>query len=47
MKDLVDEHEAGELTVRKRIERLFDSDSFDEIGLLATHARKKHGVMPV
>src|SRR6266849_2779664 len=32
------QHGEGKLTVRERIERLFDPDSFHEIGLLATHA---------
>src|SRR5713226_8504745 len=32
------QHAEGKLTVRERIERLFDPDSFHEIGLLATHA---------
>jgi acetyl-CoA carboxylase carboxyltransferase component len=32
------QHAEGKLTVRERIERLFDPDSFNEIGLLATHA---------
>jgi len=32
------QHADGKLTVRERIERLFDPGSFHEIGLLATHA---------
>ncbi|HEV8438426.1 MAG TPA: acyl-CoA carboxylase subunit beta [Methylomirabilota bacterium] len=32
------QHGEGKLTVRERLERLFDPDSFNEIGLLATHA---------
>src|SRR5438128_5882286 len=32
------QHDEGKLTVRERIARLFDPDSFHEIGLLATHA---------
>src|SRR5499425_3177032 len=32
------QHAEGKLTVRERIARLFDPDSFHEIGLLATHA---------
>ena len=32
------QHGEGKLTVRERIERLFDPGSFHEIGLLATHA---------
>ncbi len=32
------QHAEGKLTVRERVERLFDPDSFHEIGLLATHA---------
>jgi acetyl-CoA carboxylase carboxyltransferase component len=32
------QHAEGKLTVRERIERLFDPGSFHEIGLLATHA---------
>jgi acetyl-CoA carboxylase carboxyltransferase component len=32
------QHAAGKLTVRERIERLFDEDTFTEIGLHATHA---------
>jgi methylmalonyl-CoA decarboxylase subunit alpha len=32
------QHGEGKLTVRERIERLFDPESFHEIGLLATHA---------
>ena len=32
------QHAAGKLTARERIERLFDKDTFTEIGLHATHA---------
>ena len=32
------QHAGGKLTVRERIDRLFDEGSFNEIGLLATHA---------
>src|SRR6266536_542716 len=32
------QHAEGKLTVRERIDRLFDPGSFNEIGLLATHA---------
>ena len=32
------QHAAGKLTVRERIDRLFDKDTFTEIGLHATHA---------
>jgi acetyl-CoA carboxylase carboxyltransferase component len=32
------QHAAGKLTVRERIERLFDKDTFTEIGIHATHA---------
>src|SRR6202158_3139912 len=32
------QHAEGKLTVRERIDRLFDPGSFHEIGLLATHA---------
>jgi len=32
------QHAEGKLTVRERIDRLFDAGSFYEIGLLATHA---------
>src|ERR1700730_1853417 len=32
------QHGEGKLTVRERVERLFDPESFHEIGLLATHA---------
>src|SRR5713226_4193397 len=32
------QHAEGKLTVRERIDRLFDAGSFNEIGLLATHA---------
>jgi acetyl-CoA carboxylase carboxyltransferase component len=32
------QHAAGKLTVRERIDRLFDQDTFTEIGLHATHA---------
>ncbi|HXI19833.1 MAG TPA: carboxyl transferase domain-containing protein, partial [Gemmatimonadales bacterium] len=32
------QHAQGKLTVRERIDRLFDAGSFQEIGLLATHA---------
>ena len=32
------QHADGKLTVRERVERLFDAGSFQEIGLLATHA---------
>ena len=32
------QHALGKLTVRERIDRLFDPGSFHEIGLLATHA---------
>ncbi|HKZ06796.1 MAG TPA: acyl-CoA carboxylase subunit beta [Methylomirabilota bacterium] len=32
------QHADGKLTVRERVERLFDEGSFQEIGLLATHA---------
>jgi len=32
------QHAEGKLTVRERIDRLFDEGSFNEIGLLATHA---------
>ena len=32
------QHAAGKLTVRERIERLFDEDTFTEIGIHATHA---------
>ena len=32
------QHAEGKLTVRERVERLFDAGSFHEIGLLATHA---------
>ena len=32
------QHAEGKLTVRERIDRLFDAGSFQEIGLLATHA---------
>src|ERR1700687_1455041 len=32
------QHAEGKLTVRERIDRLFDPGSFYEIGLLATHA---------
>jgi acetyl-CoA carboxylase carboxyltransferase component len=32
------QHAEGKLTVRERIDRLFDPGSFQEIGLLATHA---------
>jgi acetyl-CoA carboxylase carboxyltransferase component len=32
------QHAAGKLTVRERIGRLFDTDTFTEIGLHATHA---------
>src|SRR4029453_12999910 len=32
------QHAAGKLTVRERIDRLFDKDSFTEIGMHATHA---------
>jgi acetyl-CoA carboxylase carboxyltransferase component len=32
------QHAEGKLTVRERIDRLFDAGSFHEIGLLATHA---------
>jgi acetyl-CoA carboxylase carboxyltransferase component len=32
------QHAAGKLTVRERIDRLFDPDTFTEIGLHATHA---------
>jgi methylmalonyl-CoA decarboxylase subunit alpha len=32
------QHAEGKLTVRERLDRLFDPDSFHEIGLLATHA---------
>jgi acetyl-CoA carboxylase carboxyltransferase component len=32
------QHGEGKLTVRERVERLFDAGSFQEIGLLATHA---------
>ena len=32
------QHAAGKLTVRERIDRLFDKDTFTEIGIHATHA---------
>jgi acetyl-CoA carboxylase carboxyltransferase component len=32
------QHAEGKLTVRERLDLLFDPDSFHEIGLLATHA---------
>ena len=32
------QHAEGKLTVRERVDRLFDPGSFHEIGLLATHA---------
>ena len=32
------QHAEGKLTVRERIDRLFDAGSFNEIGLLSTHA---------
>src|SRR3990172_8952931 len=32
------QHAEGKLTVRERVDRLFDPGSFSEIGLLATHA---------
>jgi acetyl-CoA carboxylase carboxyltransferase component len=32
------QHGEGKLTVRERVDRLFDAGSFQEIGLLATHA---------
>ena len=32
------QHTEGKLTVRERVDRLFDPGSFHEIGLLATHA---------
>jgi acetyl-CoA carboxylase carboxyltransferase component len=32
------QHAAGKLTARERIERLFDEDTFTEIGIHATHA---------
>ncbi len=32
------QHEAGKLTVRERLDRLFDADTFTEIGVHATHA---------
>ena len=45
------QHGKGKLTARERIAGLFDSDSFREIGLLATHVNvspaMKHGVMLV
>ena len=32
------QHEAGKLTVRERLDLLFDADTFTEIGVHATHA---------
>ena len=32
------QHAAGKLTVRERLDLLFDEDSFTEIGIQATHA---------
>jgi len=32
------QHAAGKLTVRERIDRLFDTGTFTEIGVHATHA---------
>ncbi len=32
------QHAAGKLTVRERIDRLFDAGTFTEIGVHATHA---------
>ncbi|MBI2216816.1 MAG: acyl-CoA carboxylase subunit beta [Candidatus Rokubacteria bacterium] len=32
------QHEAGKLTVRERLDELFDAGTFTEIGILATHA---------
>ena len=32
------QHAAGKLTVRERLDRLFDKDTFTEIGIHATHA---------
>ena len=32
------QHAEGKLTVRERLDLLFDADSFQEIGVLATHA---------
>jgi acetyl-CoA carboxylase carboxyltransferase component len=32
------QHVEGKLTVRERLDLLFDADSFHEIGVLATHA---------
>ena len=32
------QHAESKLTVRERLDRLFDADSFQEIGVLATHA---------
>jgi methylmalonyl-CoA decarboxylase subunit alpha len=32
------QHAAGKLTARERIDKLFDKDTFTEIGIHATHA---------
>ena len=36
-------HQRGKLTARERVELLLDPDSFQEVGLLATHHGQKPG----
>ena len=38
------EHRKGKLTARERLERLFDPDTFFEVGLFATHRCQDFGL---
>jgi acetyl-CoA carboxylase carboxyltransferase component len=40
------QHAAGKLTVRERIDRLFDKDTFTEFGIHATHVGSTAGSLP-